>query len=311
MVEDEVVLDTVLGLDFETTSATDDLLAVLALDVVSEVVGMEVSLTALRTYERILVFLHLHSSLQLPTGMFSHLLLPLIRSRHACIQFRPRVQTDPYRRQLRQRAELAPLQLISVMVELVATGDRMRLAGFVLDPKLDLAQHHLVVPDVDEDVVGALAEAVFYADYLQLLGVEAGHLLQLAVHAEDLLLARVELAPDEVAQSESDEVGRRGPVVELPQLALFVEVFRHFAQPMDQPIEIGNRVTVQVIHHPCGELPTHFLQLVELFVPLPDYLPREETGLHDVVIGGKTSHELLDLCLLLGQMFVEYSFHPG
>ena len=71
--------------------------------------------------------------------------------------------------------------------------------------------------------------------------------MDLLVDAEDFLLLGLKAAAKKVSHFETDEIWWRRPVGKSRQLAFLIELFRHLCQSMNQPVEIGNNVAIEVL----------------------------------------------------------------
>jgi hypothetical protein len=171
--------------------------------------------------------------------------------------------------------------------------------------------------NVDKDIVGALLQPVLHPNYLHLLRKRIRNLSDLLVDTHYLTLLRRDLATHQVPHAERQQVRRRRPTKRVLQFAvvLILEKFlSHDVQPVDESIEIGNQVTVQIIDDLNRISAANLLQVVlvegrSLLPSTPLNLLPEQLQLHRIVVGRNLLQKQLDLYLLLPEQTVKVSAH--
>ena len=192
--------------------------------------------------------------------------LLLLAVGHLLVDLAPPVQAAPDAAELADGSEDGALDLVDEVVVLVGTLDEVTVIG--VDCQLRLADEHVLVPHVHEDVVGAFLQPVLDADYLEHLRVLLRDIRQVLEQLQDFLLLRADLAPHQVSDLEADEVGRRGPSRPPDQL-LIVHPLRHLQQSVDKSVEVEQDVRVQIIDDVDRKDSCCFLKLLHIVEVVP------------------------------------------
>ena len=192
--------------------------------------------------------------------------LLLLAVGHLLVDLAPSIQAAPDAAELADGSEDGALDLVDEVVVLVGALDEVGVVG--VDCQLRLADEHVLVPHVHEDVVGAFLQPVLDADYLEHLRVLLRDIRQVLEQLQDFLLLRADLAPHQVADLEADEVGRRGPSRPPDQL-LIVHPLRHLQQSVDKSVEVKQDVRVQVIDDVDRKDAGCFLKLLHIVEVVP------------------------------------------
>ena len=154
--------------------------------------------------------------------------------------------------------------------------------------------------------MGASLEPVGHLNHPKLLGL--AQLQHFVVDLDDFALSGGYSAADEIVDLEGDEVDVGGPL-EVPNRGQFGELDGDGEQSVDESVEVGDGVGVEVVDDVDGVLggdalvPLYFVGLDALeFV-------EEEFALHEVVVLGEVVEFGLDVAVLLGHQLVQPLLH--
>ena len=131
------------------------------------------------------------------------------------------VQGGPDVAELSNGTKRTPLEFIEKVAEGIGTLDKVWCLNF--HGKLYLRSDKIVEFDINQNIVSTLIKSILDPNNLKSLRRLHTYLLQLVIHSQNLSLLRWDLASQQVADREGDQVWRRFPPCLV--FAAFVEAF--------------------------------------------------------------------------------------
>ena len=133
----------------------------------------------------------------------------------------------------------------------------------------------------------------------------------LLVNPDDLSLFWRTFASHQVADFETQKVGRRRPESISWKIVLLEELFADFHQSMNQSVQVSNKINMKILDNLWAEFSTNFLNLVNKISSVFTFnLHIYDFWLHFIIVLPQVFHKLNNFFLLLLKSLVYPLSHP-